>query len=1075
MNHWLLDAIEEGRRAALKASDKAQVYHELLSSEVDLNLDLIENMADALTLSSLDLLPERLEENEEKEKLLRTAASDAFQLFRTLFVSGHGFNQGKTLLHASCLAVLGDRSSDAARWLRSLEDSGKWPNLPIKSKNWRERTWATIIDVWLRLIRKRGWDDRDRVLERISNLRDNQLEFEKKHLNDVPLQSAKATALELIGLYHLAKSAEILAVYATDGVVENNRQVQQLLDTHFDRACAVCETTRLTELELTTRLLKAASAQLVKNSIWTVTRAVNSRVRQFVQTLVDRGRGDKVIFDVLPPQRRTLAEKGLLGSSRRAVVVSLPTSSGKTLIAQFRILQALNQFDEKDKEGWVAYLAPTRALVNQVTRQLRRDFQPLSIIVERVSPALEIDAIESSLLMQTDSSAKFRVLVTTPEKMDLMLRQDWESKIGRPLTLVVVDEAHNLQSPRRGLNLELLLATINKECEFAQFLLLTPFISNAREIAKWLGDQSSDDISLALDWQPNDRAIGVVKVAKGEPLGNRSFDYYLEFEACHTTRKTIAMDECLNFSKSTDIAPTFARANSQSAIAAVTAQFLKRRGPLILMHARPDWVWSLAEQLKIKSNKRFSVHADISLVQDYLVLEMGESFPLIELLSFGIGVHHAGLPEEVRVLIEWLFEASHLDFLVSTTTIAQGINFPVSGVVMASHQYFSSMGPPQSMPSEDFWNIAGRAGRVSQGQLGIVALAANGEDKSKVLKSFIQENTEDLNSALVKMATDAVAELGDLGKIVYSKPEWSCFLQYLTHTFRQMGKPSTFHLQIEQVIRGTLGFEKLKMRDSQIARKLVIGIENYVEYLQRSKLPIDLVDTTGFSLNSIGTILENKGSINQTSWNPNTLFANQDQTLRDMMGVLLRVPELRDNLEAATGGAGKDGDKLAHIVKDWVGGKSLPDIAEDHFKRKSDDSVVAMTRCGQNLFGKLTQTASWGLGALLSLTASSLPDEEFKQLSTLPSRVFYGVDTDNAIAMRLLGVPRMAAATLALHLDNTVDQPLMRLRSTLATLTDADWETAIGPTGSVYRRVWRILEGMDDLQNANGHDFYKSK
>jgi len=87
------------------------------------------------------------------------------------------------------------------------------------------------------------------------------------------------------------------------------------------------------------------------------------------------GRGDRALFDVLPPQRRTLAERGLLGSSRRAVVVSLPTSSGKTLIAQFRMLQALNQFE--DRKGWVAYLAPSRALVNQVTRQLRRDFQPL--------------------------------------------------------------------------------------------------------------------------------------------------------------------------------------------------------------------------------------------------------------------------------------------------------------------------------------------------------------------------------------------------------------------------------------------------------------------------------------------------------------------------------------------------------------------------------------------------------------------------------------------------------------------------------------------------------------------------
>ena len=86
-------------------------------------------------------------------------------------------------------------------------------------------------------------------------------------------------------------------------------------------------------------------------------------------------------------------------------------------------------------------------------------------------------------------------------------------------------------------------------------------------------------------------------------------------------------------------------------------------------------------------------------------------FPLIDLLSFGVGVHHSGLSDDVRALMEWLFEANALKFLVATTTIAQGVNFPVSGVVMASHQYPYG----EDMPPEDFWNVAGRAGRVSQG------------------------------------------------------------------------------------------------------------------------------------------------------------------------------------------------------------------------------------------------------------------------------------------------------------------------------------------------------------------------
>ena len=249
------------------------------------------------------------------------------------------------------------------------------------------------------------------------------------------------------------------------------------------------------EQETFVRLLARTARALVDNSIWTVTRSVNSRVMAFVDSMISRERSQP-IFEMLPPQRRALREEGLLGSGHRSVVVSLPTSSGKTLIAQFRILQALNQFDHE--RGWVAYLAPTRALVNQLTLRLRRDFTGLGIIVEKVSPALEVDGLEADMLVEDNEVRQFRILVTTPEKLDLMLRGGWEEKIGRPLTLIVVDEAHGLASVARGLKLELLLATINRECRYAQFLLLTPFVPNAAEIARWLAPDSNKSIELGV-------------------------------------------------------------------------------------------------------------------------------------------------------------------------------------------------------------------------------------------------------------------------------------------------------------------------------------------------------------------------------------------------------------------------------------------------------------------------------------------------------------------------------------------------------------------------------------------------
>lgn len=86
------------------------------------------------------------------------------------------------------------------------------------------------------------------------------------------------------------------------------------------------------------------------------------------------------MFELLPPQRAALVEQGLLDQAKTAIVVDLPTSSGRTLLAQFRILQTLNHF--RSDGSWVAYVAPTRALSAQITRRLRTEFEPIGLRVE---------------------------------------------------------------------------------------------------------------------------------------------------------------------------------------------------------------------------------------------------------------------------------------------------------------------------------------------------------------------------------------------------------------------------------------------------------------------------------------------------------------------------------------------------------------------------------------------------------------------------------------------------------------------------------------------------------------------
>ncbi len=1052
IGNWLLEHIAVERKEVNKLVNKWMLSQELQSTTVNIDFGKLERVTSILELYLFDMLSST---NYDKDEVKIVSA----ELFRLCRVMPNSSDILKNLLYTlkySCFGVLGDVGISVSKFLKEKN----WDETFLTSEKWEEKTLATIIDVWLRLIRKKGWNDRNRVLENIAQLRESQKQYEKQFLER---SKQKRDAYELIILYHLAAAAEKMALYITDGKVDGNFQVQQILDSHFDRAINVCNEVQMLELEPITRLLAHTSKQLVDNSIWTVTRAVNSRVTRFVKELVDKGRGDNALFDVLPPQRVTLAEEGLLGSSRRAVVVSLPTSSGKTMIAQFRILQALNQFDTEN--GWVAYLAPTRALVNQITRRIRNDFEPLGITVEQVSPALDVDGFEMSMLENTDKDSQFKVLVTTPEKLDLMLRQGWEEKIGRPLTLVVVDEAHNLQNSTRGLKLELLLANINKECENAQFLLLTPFIQNAKEIATWLGGVNSDEIHMSLDWQPNDRAIGIVYAEKSNAACRTHCRFNLKFKSVHTSRPSISIDDNIMMVENSNIY-TFKQVNNNAKLATMVVNQLKERDSVIAIHGQVRWVWSLAEEIKIKSNA-ITPSENIQYVQKFLEYEFGATFQLIDLLNYKIGVHHAGLSDEVRSLMEWLFEIGEINVLVATTTIAQGMNFPVGAVVMASHQYFSTHA--EEMPPEDFWNIAGRAGRVGQDSIGIIALVAKDDSDIEKLKTFINKQTRALNSSLIAMVKEAMEnehmDIEDLGKIVYQQPTWSAFVQYLTHSYKQMGESASFIAEIEQVLRGTFGFEKLRQQNREWSNKFIKGVENYAQWMQEPGQPIKLVDSTGFSLQSVKQLLAGAKTenINKDSWNKDLLFSDSSQDLQKMVGILLKIPELRDNFEDIKNKTkSQDGNTISKVIKDWVNGNSLENIAESYFKDDSNTMDDALTKCCQSLYGKITQTASWGLSAILSSTVGEIEDEEFEELSNLPARVYYGVNSDDAMMLRLLGVPRVASIELSEELTGIKDASVSIVRGSLREQGQELWTKSMGEEkGKVYYKIWSVIEGLD--------------
>ncbi|MCA8225097.1 MULTISPECIES: DEAD/DEAH box helicase [Burkholderia] len=957
------------------------------------------------------------------------------------------------LLRTATLAIIADRPAEARRFLRT-----EMASISAPREHWLPYVRQSVAFAWVGLLRKDGRDDIDATVSIIASLRAQQKAYESRWLQGRGTREQKSAALELVGLYNLASAADRMASYTITGRSEGASDIGAQTDMQFERAIEAFERARSLDLLDVGILLHAAAKQLIANSVRTAVRGANSLTQRFANYLVNRPHNP--IFELLPPQRAALAEEGLISTARRSIVVNLPTSSGKTLIAEFSILQAIN--DLGSSKGFVAYIAPTRALVNQISAKLRHDFGELGLRVERLSPALEFDSIEAAILdaeSAENSEPPVNVLVCTPEKFDLLMRRDdIRDKLG-VLALVVVDEAHNVGgSDDRAIKLELLLAMLNREHRDARFLLLTPFIKNAKEVATWLDQVNYQDYSIAADWVPNDRVVGLAlpprdKAKRGKLLED------IQFRTLHTPRRTLFVDEVVTLP---GVSPLLGLTESVSKtavnkLAVATTQVLSTRGPTVLLCGRVDATWDAAKTLAMYfDNLGEQSNTRRALAARFVEYELGKDFPLADYINVGVAVHHSGLPEEVAQFIELLFSERQLHTLCSTTTLAQGVNFPISNLVLAtiSQPYKSKM------DYSEFWNIAGRVGRVDQEAVGVVALASSTQEQQTKHEKFVSEALENLASRLLAMAQKLYDEraLKGLRDFVW-QPEWSAFAQFITHTFRRVG-PVKFADELELILRGTLGYKALRENNTVLARHLLIQTQQYAQGFASDMGAVKLVDSTGFSIESVRRALSDLAQVHapESLLSGSLLFNGKNRTLKEVMGILLKIPEIRENLEF---GKGSDGSKLAFMVADWVNGRPIPDIAKEYFEGETD--VEKITECMRNV-KKISTSASWGLASLISMkfgtSLESMSDEQRREAANVPSMALYGVNRDSAIALRSAGVPRNAALGLAARSSLGQGGSVYRLREELKGSRET-WASALGKQrGADYHQVWSMLEGV---------------
>ena len=166
-----------------------------------------------------------------------------------------------------------------------------------------------------------------------------------------------------------------------------------------------------------------------------------------------------------------------------------------------------------------------------------------------------------------------------------------------------------------------------------------------------------------------------------------------------------------------------------------------------------------------------------------------------------------------------------------------------------------------------------------------------------------------------------------------------------------------------------------------------------------------LVDSTGFSPESIVDLLREKQSfvLQAEEWSPSRLFQSGGEGMRGLVGALLKVPELN----IPTVGAG-DSRAIASMLEMWVSGKTLREIADHHFANVSD-LQKRLTECCRTIYQTLTHQGSWGFGALQAMSGladADLPEATKAEIRSVPSMIYFGVPTMDAVLMRSLSVPR---------------------------------------------------------------------
>ncbi len=410
--------------------------------------------------------------------------------------------------------------------------------------------------------------------------------------------------------------------------------------------------------------------------------------------------------------------------------------------------------------------------------------------------------------------------------------------------------------------------------------------------------------------------------------------------------------------------------------------------------------------------------------------------------------------------------------LCATTTIAQGINFPVGSIFLASC-HVPSRHSSRLMTPREFWNLAGRAGRVWHDNVGVVGIAAGKEPQN--IRKLVSEATGAIVSRIIQMLDELekAGRLNELSGIIY-RSDWEDFRCYIAHLLNEKKDLDAVIGEMDRQLRNTFGFSSLQADSASKskAEALLNVTKEYVSNIAENMGIVALADSTGFSYEGVRKaqkgIKELGRKLTPTDWTPSSLFGNAG-SLSNLVGIMFNIEQIAEPLKEM-GGKGLDHRKVANVAKDWVNGKRMDEIAKTYFADDAPDATKAMDDACRAIYKAIVVSGTWGISALskINIDFDVISDAEQRQINSLPAMMYHGVKTEEAVLMRMNQVPRSIAESLGKSFRTEMgakwdEANVQDARMYLHDLKNDEWSKHAPKktklSGTEYRDVWRILSG----------------